>query len=83
MKVLICGIAALGLSLTVAHADDSMNKSDNGSAKGPGTTGAMQNAPATGIATAPQQGRAAAGTVGAAPGADTRSQNPQMSPGTK
>jgi hypothetical protein len=90
MKAIIIGVAALGLSLSVAQAQE-MNKSDNGNAKGPGTTGAMQNAPANGVATDPQQvqaqqgdsARASAGTVGAAPGGDTRSQNPQMSPGTK
>ena len=83
MKTVIYGVAALALSLTAAQAQ-SMNKTDSGSAKGPGAVGAMQNAPANGIATDPQQvqsqqgnaGKASPGTVGAAPGADTKSQQP-------
>ena len=82
MKTAIYGTAALALSLTAAQAQ-SMNKTDNSNAKGPGAVGAMQNAPANGIATDPQQvqaqqkgsAKSSPGTVGAAPGADTPSQH--------
>ncbi len=72
--------AALAISAGAAAAQNSMN-SDKTS---PGTTGAMKNADAPAIATDPQQVQAqqgdaskqSAGTVGAAPGADTKSQKP-------
>lgn len=73
---IICAVAALTLSLGAAQAQ-SMNKSDNGGKENaPGTTGAMGNVNANGVATDPggvkaQQGdatKASPGTVGAAPG---------------
>lgn len=73
---------AFSLLLTGAAQAQSMNKTDNPKHQSPGTTGAMQNAPANGIATDPQQveaqqgdaGKSSPGTVGAAPGANTKSQ---------
>ncbi len=83
VKVFALGCAALMFSFTIVSAEP-MNKTDNGNGKGPGTVGAMQNAPSAGIAIDPgqvqaQQGRTAKsspGTVGAAPGANTPSQHP-------
>ena len=79
MTRILIALATLGLTIGAAHAqgDNSMNNS-----KSPGTTGAMQTPTAPGVATDPQQvqaqqgnsSKASAGTVGAAPGADTQSQ---------
>ena len=77
MKTLIIAIMALGLGTGAALAEDNtMNNS-----KSPGTTGAMTTPTAPGVATDPQQvqaqqgdaAKSSAGTVGAAPGADTQS----------
>jgi hypothetical protein len=85
MKHFVLATLLAGLTIGAAHAQ-SMNK-DEGGGKGPapGATGAMGNVNANGVATDPggvkaQQGdtgRSSAGTVGAAPGADTKSQKPQ------
>lgn len=79
MTRILIALATLGLTIGAVHAqgDNSMNNS-----KSPGTTGAMQTPTAPGVATDPQQvqaqqgnsSKASAGTVGAAPGADTQSQ---------
>ena len=86
MKKLVLAVAFASLTVGAAQAQ-SMNK-DDGGGKGPapGATGAMGNVNANGVATDPggvkaQQGdtgRSSAGTVGAAPGADTKSQKPQQ-----
>lgn len=84
MKVALAAVAALGLTMVAAHADDSQMKPMNSDKTSPGTTGAMKNSTAPGVATDPQQVKAqqgdaaksSPGTVGAAPGADTKSQNP-------
>ena len=81
MKTALIAIAALGLAATLAHAEDKSTTPMNNS-KSPGATGAMQSPTAPGVATDPQQVQAqqgdaakhSAGTVGAAPGADTKSQ---------
>ena len=83
MKTLAYAVLALGLTAGFAQAQ-SMNKQTDPKQSSPGTTGAMGNVNANGIATDPggvaaQQGsasKAAPGTVGAAPGAATPSQNP-------
>jgi hypothetical protein len=83
MKTLIFAVAALSLSMGAAQAQ-SMNKQDNSKQQSTGTTGAMGNANANGVATDPggvaaQQGenaKASPGTVGAAPAGDTPSQKP-------
>ncbi|MCX8252363.1 hypothetical protein RHAL1_02178 [Beijerinckiaceae bacterium RH AL1] len=81
MSRILIAFATLGLAIGAAHAqgDNSMNN-----AKAPGTTGAMKTPTAPGVATDPQQvqaqqgdaAKSSAGTVGAAPGADTQSQKP-------
>ena len=81
MKTILIALATLGITAGAAHAqnDNSMNNS-----KSPGTTGAMKTPTAPGVATDPQQvqaqqgdaAKSSAGTVGAAPGADTQSQKP-------
>jgi hypothetical protein len=81
MSRILIALATLGLAIGAAHAqgDNSMNN-----AKAPGTTGAMKTPTAPGVATDPQQvqaqqgdaAKSSAGTVGAAPGADTQSQKP-------
>jgi hypothetical protein len=77
MKVFTGVAVALMLSLGAANAQ-SLNKSDSGGKQdAPGTTGALGNVNANGVATDPggvkaQQGdtsKSAPGTVGAAPGA--------------
>lgn len=76
-------IAVVGLGLAAGAAVAQSDKPMNNDKMSPGTTGAMQN-PGPGVATDPQQvqaqqgnaGKASAGTVGAAPGADTKSQMP-------
>ena len=81
MKKLLAAVAALGMLAGAAHAQ-SVNNTDKPNS--PGSTGAMQNSTTNGVATDPnavkeQQGRSSGsspGTVGAAPGADTQSQNP-------
>ena len=83
MKRAISILAALVLSIGVAHAQATNKMNDPKTA--PGTTGAMGNVNANGIATDPggvqqQSGgntKASPGTVGAAPGADTPSQIPK------
>ena len=81
MKTAIIAFAALGLAATAAYADDNSNASMNNS-KSPGTTGAMSTPTAPAVATDPQQVQAqqgdsakhSGGTVGAAPGGETKSQ---------
>ena len=81
MRSILIAAAAATLSLGAVHAQ-SMNKQSDPKQQSPGSTGAMQNAPANGVATDPQQvqaqqgdkSKASPGTVGAAPGADTKSQ---------
>ena len=81
MKTALIAFAALGLATTVAYADDSSSAPMNNT-KSPGTTGAMSTPTAPAVATDPQQVQAqqgdaakhSGGTVGAAPGADTKSQ---------
>ena len=85
MKAGLTAIVALALSLTAAQAQ-SMNKEGDSKQTSPGTTGAMENAPANGVATDPgqvkaQQGdssKSSPGTVGAAPAADAPSQKPKQ-----
>lgn len=82
MKAAFIAIAALGLVATAAHADDKSTKPMNSEKMSPGTTGAMKTPTAPAVATDPEQVKAqqgdaskqSAGTVGAAPGADTNSQ---------
>lgn len=84
MKSFAIALMLGSLTITGAYAQ-SMNKHDDPKQTSPGTTGAMQNSTANGIATDPggvkaQQGdsaKASPGTVGAAPGADTNSQMPK------
>jgi hypothetical protein len=84
MKVAKTAMLIFALSLTAAQAQ-SMNKQGDAKQTSPGTTGAMGNVNANGVATDPggvqqQQGRSAEsspGTVGAAPTADTPSQKPK------
>ena len=88
MKIIVPAVIALMLPLGAALAEDSMNAQPNGSMtkdqKAPGTTGALSNSTANGVATDPQgvaeqqkgSAKASPGTVGAAPGADTPSQKP-------
>ena len=83
MKRSILVLATLALSIAAAQAqsDNKMNSQKTS----PGTTGAMGNVNANGVATDPggvqqQSGsstKASPGTVGAAPAADTPSQNPK------
>ena len=83
MRNMIGALVAISLSAGFASAQ-SMNKHDDPKQQSPGSTGAMQNAPANGVATDPQQvqaqqgssSKASPGTVGAAPAADTKSQQP-------
>ena len=79
----ILTLAVLGMSLAAAHAQ-SMNKTNDPKQSSPGATGAMNNSNANGVATDPQgvqaqsgNTKASPGTVGAAPAADTPSQNPK------
>ena len=75
MKILLCAATAAVL-LTGAAQAQSMNKMDDPKQTSPGTTGAMGNVSANGVATDPQGVRqqqggtanASPGTVGAAPG---------------
>ena len=79
----IIAAAALVMSIGAAQAQATNNMNDAKTA--PGTTGAMGNVNANGVATDPggvqqQSGantKASPGTVGAAPGADTPSQIPK------
>ena len=83
MNRLMIVAAALTMSAGMAHAQ-AANKMDD-SKTAPGTTGAMGNVNANGVATDPggvqqQSGgntKASPGTVGAAPAADTPSQIPK------
>ena len=83
MKSIFAAAATLVLSISAVGAQ-SMNKENDPKQQSPGSTGAMQNAPANGVATDPQQvqaqqgsnSKASPGTVGAAPAADTKSQQP-------
>ena len=76
-------LTAFALSIGAAQAQ-ATNKMDDAKTA-PGTTGAMKNVNANGVATDPggvqqQSGsstKASPGTVGAAPSADTPSQNPK------
>ena len=85
MKALPIAFAALCLAASVAHADDKSTTQMNND-KSPGTTGAMKTPTAPAVATDPQQVQAqqgdsakhSAGTVGAAPGAGTKSQGPEQ-----
>ena len=85
MKSVSYALLAVALSIGAAHAQ-STNKEGDAKQTSPGTTGAMGNAPANGVATDPgavkaQQGsssKSSPGTVGAAPGADTSSQKPKQ-----
>ncbi len=88
MKKIMIAAIAISLPLGAAFAQET-NKSANGSMSkkdAPGTTGAMGNVSANGVATDPgavqaqQKGstKASPGTVGAAPGADTPSQIPKQ-----
>ena len=84
MKAIFTAVALAALTFSAAQAQ-SMNKGDSPKQQSPGTTGAMGNVNANGVATDPggvqaQQGssaNASPGTVGAAPAADTNSQNPK------
>ena len=75
MKRVLYGLAAVALSVGAAQAQ-SLNKTDDPKQTSPGTTGAMGNVSANGVATDPQgvrqqQGgttKASPGTVGASPG---------------
>ena len=90
MKTAIIAFAALGFAATVAHADDN-SKAPMNNSKSPGTTGAMSTPTAPAVATDPQQVQAqqgdaakqSGGTVGAAPGADTKSQTTNDKGSTK
>lgn len=81
MRKYIFAAAAAFPLISAAYAQ-SVNKTDDPKQQSPGSTGAMQNAPANGVATDPQQVQSQQGdksksspsTVGAAPGADTKSQ---------
>lgn len=85
MKSTIIALAALGMLSGAAYAQSSAMPM-NSDKTSPGTTGAMATPTAPAVATNPQevqaqQGDAAkhsAGTVGAAPGADTNSQMPMQ-----
>ena len=84
MKLFYIASAAVLLSIGVANAAESMNKTDDPKQSSPGSTGAMNNVTSTGVATDPgavqaQSGntKASPGTVGAAPAADTPSQIPK------
>ena len=86
MRNAFIAAAMLALSLGAAQAQ-SLNATPNGSPEKnntPGSTGALSNANANGVATDPQgvaeqqkgSSKASPGTVGAAPGANTPSQKP-------
>ncbi len=85
MKSTVIALAALGMLSGAAYAESSVKPMNNENTS-PGTTGAMSTPTAPAVATNPQevqaqQGDAAkhsAGTVGAAPGADTNSQTPMQ-----
>ena len=78
--MIVMSVLALSVSAAQAQSNDAMKKPN-----APGTTGAMGNVNANGVATDPggvatqQKGSAKAspGTVGAAPGGDTPSQKPK------
>ena len=80
-RLALYAATALALSIGAAHAQ-SMNKQGDAKQTSPGTTGAMGNVNANGVATDPggvqaQQGdasKSSPGTVGAAPSANTPSQ---------
>ena len=80
MKTALVALATLGLLAGAAYAQS--EKPMNNDKTSPGTTGAMKTPTAPAVATDPQQVQAqqgdaaknSAGTVGAAPGADTQSQ---------
>ena len=79
MKTLCYAMLVLGLTTGLVQAQ-SMNKKDDPKQTSSGTTGAMGNVNANGVATDPggvaaQSGntKSSAGTVGAAPGAATKS----------
>ena len=84
MQRIIYFLAAMALTIGAVQAQ-SMNKNDDSKQSSPGSTGAMNNAGANGVATDPggvkaQQGdskRASPGTVGANPGNDPSPQNPK------
>ena len=81
MKIALVALCAFGLLSSAAYAQSS-DKPMNNEKMSPGTTGAMKTPTAPAVATDPQQVQAqqgdaakhSAGTVGAAPGADTNSQ---------
>ena len=81
MKTALITLAAFGMVAGAAYAQ-SADKPMNNDKTSPGTTGAMSTPTAPAVATDPQQIQAqqgdaakhSAGTVGAAPGADTTSQ---------
>lgn len=83
MKIVLAALATLTLLSSGAYAQSS-DKAMNSDKTSPGTTGAMKTPTAPAVATDPQQVQAqqgdaaknSAGTVGAAPGADTNSQMP-------
>lgn len=83
MKTVVTALAILALSGSLALAEGS-NKPMNSTKHSSGTVGAMQNTQGDGIATNPeqvkaQQGgatKASPGTVGAAPGTNAPSSNP-------
>lgn len=84
MKSLAYAFLLVALPVGAAYAD-SMNKTTDPKQSSEGTTGALNNVGANGVATDPggvqaQQGssaKASPGTVGAAPAADTPSQVPK------
>ena len=84
-RTLLSSAAALLVLCQTPLYAQSMNKTGDSKQSSPGATGAMGNVGANGVATDPgavqaqQQGsgKASPGTVGAAPGADTESQNPK------
>ncbi len=88
MKKIIAATLGASCLIWVGAAQAESNNAGTMNRNAPGTTGAMQNSNSNGIATDPngvaaQQGRsssASPGTVGAAPGADTPSQNPAQKP---
>ena len=79
----VLALAIFAAALAAAHAQ-SANKTADPKQSSPGATGAMGNVNANGVATDPggvqaQSGntKSSPGTVGAAPAADTPSQNPK------
>ena len=81
MKTALIALATLAMLSGVASAQS--DKQMNSEKTSPGTTGAMKTPTAPAVATSPQEvqeqqgasAKTSAGTVGAAPGADTNSQS--------